>query len=568
MTNNTKIAIVGGLLALVLLLVWMMNGAAPVANTQGKKIVPAVISTNWDDEYDLISKDANGLYMFNYFLKSRLNNTQEVAKIDHIYSLDTLAKNSQPTFVFIGNRFVLTEEEIDSIFAKVENGSKLFLAQHELDEGIYNRLFDNIELSFEYNSLITIKTDQNDYKFHFVFQNDTIANKWRGFKNILTSTTKSHSTFSKIGQLENNIALQRGKGYIYICTNPEVFVNYQLKGNNGFFHSKIWLNRIPEDQNVYWLELGRYKEESEEDYMDEFMNGNDERDDSYLQFIFEQKPLVYAMILLLFGIIIYVIFRAKRTQPAVPYIAKKQNMTTAFADTITSIYFSDRNPYVMLNIQKKNFYNAVQKHFFVDLSKRKEDREIKALAQKSNISESEINELISGFETTVVSSVDDNYLIEISKKQVEFYKRAGMISSKVQDKIEAQEFKLYRNLWLSAILLMGGLSVLFFGFYFLVKAIGVGIIFWPVGAALLTVAVLRMSKPFVIVSKSQIAYISLFGRKKIFATEEIHSIESSEKGTKFRFNGGGILIVNYWELNHTDAKQFKRFVAVQNKLKL
>jgi len=287
-----------------------------------------------------------------------------------------------------------------------------------------------------------------------------------------------------------------------------------------------------------------------------------------LQFIFQQKSLVYAMILLLFGVIMYVVFRAKRTQPAVPYIAKKQNMTTVFANTITSIYFADRNPYVMLNIQKRNFYSAVQKHFFVDLSKRKEDKEIKALAQKSNVSEIEINELISGFETNVVSSVDDNYLIDMSKKQVDFYKRTGMISSKVQEKIEGQSLHLYRNLWLSAILLLGGLAVLFFGFYFLVNAIGVGIIFWPIGATLLTLAVLRMSKPFIIASKSQIVYISLFGRKKIYLTEDIHMIESSEKGTKFRFNGGGILIVNYWELNHTDAKQFKRFVAAQNKLKL
>ena len=568
MTNKTKIAIVGGLLALVVLLVWMMNGTKPEQNVHGKKSVPAIISTNWDDEYDLLSKDANGLYMFNYFLKSRLKRSQEVAKIDHKYSLDTLPKNAHPTFIYVGDRFVLTEEEIDTIFSKVADGSKLFLAQHELDEGIYRRLFDNVELSFDYNSKITVKTEQNSYSFYKVFQNDTISNKWRGFKNVLTSTSSDHKVLSKIGNLESNIVLQWGKGFIYLCATPELFVNYQLKGKDGFGHSKIWLNRIPENENVYWLELGRYKEEPEEDYMDEFMEGDDERDDSYLQFIFQQKSLVYAMILLLFGVIIYVIFRAKRTQPAVPYIGKKQNMTMVFTDTITSIYFADRNPYVMLGIQKKNFYNAVQKHFFVDLSKRKEDREIKALAQKSNISEIEINELINGFETTMVSSVDDNYLIDMSKKQVEFYKRTGMISSKVQEKIEGQEFKLYRNLWLSSLLLMGGLLVLFFGFYFLVNAVGVGIIFWPVGAALLTVAVLRMSKPFVIVSKSQIVYISLFGRKKIYATDDIHSIESSEKGTKFRFNGGGILIVNYWELNHTDAKQFKRFVAVQNKLKL
>src|SRR5690606_32272675 len=137
----------------------------------------------------------------------------------------------------------------------------------------------------------------------------------------------------------------------------------------------------------------------------------------------------------------------------VPYLDKKKNMTLAFTDTITSIYFADRNPYVLLNVQKRNFYEAVQKHFFVDLSKRKEDKEIMTLSQKSNIPASEIAEMIRLFETTEVSKVDENYLIDLAKMQVAFYQKTGMISSRVQAKIEAKEFKLYRNMWISTVLL-------------------------------------------------------------------------------------------------------------------
>lgn len=568
MTTKSKIAIVTTLAGFVLLLVWLSSTGSNPKKQQGKSLVPAKISTNWDDEFELLSKDANGLYLFNYFLKSKLDSKQQVSKIDHHYSLDTIQRHSHPTFIFIGEKLVLNELETDSLLAKVASGSKAFLAQQELNPEFYNRLFDNIELSYNYSTAITIHSEsKKSYTFHSVFQSDTIAHKWRGYKNILTNTISEHKVLSKHGNLENNIALQVGKGYVYLCSNPELFVNFQLKNAEGLNHAKIWLNRIPEDESIYWLELGRFTKPPVYDPWEEQEEGDGKVDDSYLQYIFQQKSLVYAMILLLLGVLLYIIFRAKRTQPIVPYLSKKKNMTLVFADTITSIYFADRNPSVMLDIQKRNFYNAVQKHFFVDLSKRKETKEISILAQKSNVPESEIEDLINGFELNT-PGVDENYLIQQAKKQLSFYRRTGMISQKVQDKIEAREFQLFRSIWISAILLLSGLFTIFLGFYYLVNAIGIGIVFWPIGALLLTVAVLRLSKPLLVVSKSTLTYNPLIGKQKKIEMSDVSAIETSEKGTKFRYDGGRFLIVNYWELNHMDALQFKRFVATQNKLKL
>lgn len=569
MTTNRKIAVVALLVGVVVLFVWLTNSGKNPQQQGGKSLVPAKISTNWDDEFELLSQDANGLYLFNYFLKSTLNKGKHVSKIDHNYSLDTIPRNTSPTFLFIGKKFVLNELEIDSLLARVALGSKVFIAQHELNPEFYNRLFDNIELSYNYAPSIQINSNSTkNYTFFSIFQNDTIANKWRGYRNILSNSYNDHTVLSTHGKLENSIALQLGKGYIYLCTTPELFVNYQLKQSDGLNYSKHWLNRIPSDENVYWLELGRFTKAPINEYEEEETDQEGTADDSYLQFIFQQKTLVYAMILLLFGILLYILFRAKRTQPVVPFISKKKNMTLVFADTITSIYFADRNPSVMLDIQKRNFFNAVQKHFFVDLSKPKEGKEISVLAQKSGLPETEIRELIQGFEKSNEFGIDENYLIQHSKKLQSFYRQTGIISDKIQDRIEARMFQLYRALWLSSILLLGGLFTIFLGFYYLVNAVGIGIVFWPIGALLLTVAVLRMSKPLLLVSKTTISYHPLIRKQKNYELNDISTIETSEKGVKFRFNGGKILIVNYWELNHQDAQQFKRFIALQNKLKL
>ncbi len=560
--------VVGALLVFVVLAVWLMNsGTSPQPG--GKKAVPAVISSKWDDEYELMSKDANGLYLFNYFLKAHLDKGTEVSKIDHQYSLDTLSRKSHATFVFVGEKFILNGGEMDSLLARVAEGSRAFLAQHIMDQHLYNALFDNIELSYDYHFSTKVKAGKHTYSFTYLYQNDTLANKWRGFRNILLANDEKHKTLSTIGHLENNIAIPYGKGWIYLCPNPELFVNYQLKQNAGFYYSRVWLDRFPKGENVYWLELGRFKELPEYDPFEDLMDdGEGDRDDSYLQFIFQNQTLVLALILLLAGILFYVFFRAKRTQPIVPFIGKKKNMTLVFADTITSIYFADRNSYVMLNVQKRNFFEAVQKHFFVDLSKRMDDREIKVLSQKSTIPEAEIQELLKGFETKEVSTVNEQYLIDMARKQVSFYRRAGMISSRVQEKIEAREFRLFRNIWISALLLLIGMGSIMVWFYFLVKAVGVGIMLWPVGIVILTIAILRLSRPLLRVDRESITYYPLFGKAKHHEIVDIYAIETSDRGTKFRFNGGKTLVINYWELNHMDARQFKRFVAVQNKLKL
>lgn len=572
MNNKTKIAVVGIVFAVIALMVWLLSGTRgkqPVHKNQPQKLKPAYVSSTWDDGYyDLTNKDPFGLYLLNFGIKERLNKGVEVSKIDHLYSLDTLKQKNNPTFIFVGEKFILNAEELDSVMAMVERGSKLFLSADVIDKKMYWELFDNVGLSYIYSEHVAVKAGRSKFDFHFILQNDTIAHEWRGYKNLLPVANVKPKALATIGQLESNVVLPYGKGYVYLNPNPDMYTNVQLKSKGGYAHSKIWVNRIPKDQPVYWLELARFKELPEEDFDDFFDEGDGERDDSYLQYIFEKPQLVTAMILAIIGVLLFIVFRAKRTQPMVPFIGKKKNMSLEFADTITSIYFSKRNPYVLLQVQKRNFYNAIQKHFYVDLSKRNDDREIITLSQKSNVHRSEIEELLRGLETTQVSSVDENYLIELTKKQVEFYRRTGMISHRVQAKIDARVFKFYRNYWLSTILILGGIFILLLGMYYLSQSFGIGIVFWPIGIAVITWGSLRLAKPKVEIDDKAIKLHPLFGKPTTYAKEDLIAIQSSGNGARFTFAGNKSANINYWELSRLDAKQFKRFVQTQNKLEL
>ena len=78
---------------------------------------------------------------------------------------------------------------------------------------------------------------------------------------------------------------------------------------------------------------------------------------------------------------------------------------------------------------------------------------------------------------------------------------------------------------------------------------------------LLTFAVLRMSKPLLRVDKESMRYYPLFGKSKEYEIADINAIETSDRGTKFRFNGGKMLIINYWAIDYLVAASAVRCIA-------
>ena len=165
-------------------------------------------------------------------------------------------------------------------------------------------------------------------------------------------------------------------------TTPKAFYNYQLKRKTGFKYSEFVLNQLSPNQDIIILELGRLSDNYGDEDVDEETGDKLKKDDSYLTLLFKNPTLLKAMLLAIIGMLLFVIFRSKRTQPVVPYISQKKDMTLAFADTITSIYFAKRNPYGLLQVQKRNFYSMVQKHFYIDLSRDDKKNAIESLAER------------------------------------------------------------------------------------------------------------------------------------------------------------------------------------------
>ena len=567
MNNNKKIAFVFGLIGFVVLFIWLLENSG--ANPNGMER-PPFTSSNWNRQYQLDDKDPKGLYLFNELLSTHIDKSHHVRRVYEWDQFDTLLKKGdRSTYLFVGNELELLNDEIDTLLTDVTKGSDLVLSFYDMTENVYTRIFKSVSFEYDYAESMTIFAGKKQYELYNIYQTDTVATEWEAFGKF-ELLDSSYSILSSFMEMPNYIKIPHGKGNIYLHADPYFFFNYHLLEKDGFDHANYFINHIPKNQNVYWLEIARKADSYGKSDTDEQDGGNSKEDDSYFKLLFKQPSLMLAMLMVILGFILFLIFRAKRMRPIVPYVEKKKNMTLSFADTITSIYFAKQSPKGLLRVQRKNFYSTVQKHFFVDLSRREveSDREIRILSEKSNVPMEELTLFIQELENRKANEVNDKYIASIAQKQREFYEKTGVISKTIQQRLEKHDKRYNRALWLPTLLILGGIYVILLGFYYLVNSKGIGIILWPIGISSLVMGILRLRKPLVVVSKEKMIVYSMLGKPKEYFLDELSKVHTTPVIVHFYFTQDRTVKINYWEMSSFDKKQFERYVSNLHTLEL
>lgn len=564
MNKQTKIGVVVGIILTMLLMVWLFSSPEEV----GKKKRAKFVSSNWNSRFQVDDKKPMGLYLLTSLTQAHLDSSHAVVPVIDWIDMDSVRTKDKgkKTFFFVGNLFGLISSEVDTLLSEVKSGSTMFLSYNDLTENMYPKFFSEYETQFEYSNQVNVFTDKHKYKMINLFQNDTIATNWMAFNKI--ESLGDHESLSSFMEMSNFIKIKYGKGTLYFHSNPAMFYNYQLKRLHGFKYAEFVLNQLPKSQNVYLLELGRRTDDYGNEDTEDTSGEEGKVDDSYFKLIFQNPELLTALLLSILGIILFIIFRSKRRQPVVPYIEKKKDMTLAFTETITSIYYAKRHPYGLLQVQRKNFYATIHKHFFIDLNRDSDHKILDVLAEKCNMQRSEIDDVVSLLETKEAFSIDDQYITDVNKKMYAFYRKIGVISDKLNERVQAREMIFRRAMLLPAGFILAGISIFIVGSYYLMNSIGVGIVFWPIGILLIALGSIRLSNPYMKVSQDKIVYYSPFGKKYSFDKEALISTELKAKGVILNFKEEKQLIINFWDLSRFDQEQFKRFVSKFHNLEL
>lgn len=558
MANKQRIILGLVIIATMILLVWAFSGGE-----QNSSSKPVYISSNWSKKFQLGDKNPYGLYLFDRVLDAYQDTVADRQVIYQWNEIDTSKSflNKPKTFVFVGNYFGLHDNEMDSLMDHVMAGSDLFLSYNSLTENLFGHLFYGYQMEFDYAETINVYSDTGSYEMVNLYQNDTIAGEWAGFSRL--TAIEDHKPLSTFMELENFVVFGYGKGRVYLHTTPKLFQNYQLKRKDGFDYTSYVMSYLDPQRDVYYLELARLSDNIGDYDVDDQTGSEGKEDSSYLRLIFSNPMLLTAVLLSILGAVLFVVFRSKRMRPVVPYIEPKKDMTIAFTDTITSIYYAKRNPYGILNLMKKNLYNAVHRYFYIDLSNRK-NKEVELLAEKTGIPEKEISELLMMLETKEASSVSDAFVADAQKRQRSFYRRAGIISENIIKTTKERRLILRRGLLVPGLMLLSGLVGVVLGLYYLTAAVAFGIILWPIGTILLVLGGLRISRPYIVIEDGKFNVLGSIYRKQVFDREELTRIEHLKGGVELHF-GEKSVIINYWEMGAFDVEQFKRFIDKMEK---
>ena len=340
---------------LILLSVVVIVMALTVFSSADRKV-------DWEQTYDANSKQPFGLYIFGEQLKHFFS--KRVDRISYT-PYEYLRRNQQKgNYNYIFTTKGIDEVSLKKILSDVRAGSQaLFLNE---DQGLIDTL--KIETDYDYVSKINLQLNSTSYNKPIYLHIEKVFVKVSFFTQLDKERDKalgyvffSEDTKKKI----NFVEVPYGKGKFFLHVGPPIaFTNYFLKENQEVrSYAATVLSYLPEDRPTVWFVPPTQGEDT-------------------LSFIMSQPQLRTAWHLMLLGFVLYLLFKGKRQQRIIPVIEKPKNTTIEFAQSISSLYYQERDATDMVRKKITYFLDQVRQRYYLDTQQINEDFAIK-LANKS-----------------------------------------------------------------------------------------------------------------------------------------------------------------------------------------
>jgi hypothetical protein len=338
---------------------------------------------NWSPTYSVSDKIPFGLYVFNQELRGLLHpdtlqtiNVTPYEFFDDYYNYDTLvnAYSTNGTFVAINNYPNIDDQSVQELLYFASQGNSIFLSMKTLPQMLLDslkldyrsdfELTDNTALWFTNENLGTEKYNLVEGLGSNYFSSiDTLNTTILGYQ----GTDKAFANYIKVPYKQGNFLLH---------LQPAAFTNFHLlKGNHSEYAEKV-LSYIPKG-NIFW-------------YTKDLTDGHISQNP--MRFFFGQPALKAAWYLFLLGMLVFILFNAKRKQRIVPVIVPLENTTIEFTKTIGNLYFQEGNHHNI--IDKKIIYllDKIRREYLLDTTSL-DEKFVQKLQQKTGKNLEDLNQL-------------------------------------------------------------------------------------------------------------------------------------------------------------------------------
>lgn len=522
------------------LVIWFLDSST---DSSGRHIQKRY-SSNWEKTYELKDENPRNIAFFMDLLDVHV--TDSIYNLKYWSDLDSIPNHEEATYLFIGNELGAPDDYYDSILHYADSGATVYLSFNHLTSNLYDRHFEEGAFYWDYSKVLFAWIGDTTVPFYHVYENDTINEDWYSFSEteILDTNYRSY-----MYALKHPFAFyeKHHKGKVHFHSIPDLFENYQVIQPNGYAHACIVLNKIPKDKPVIFLTCGindSSKPVSIYEDEDAESDGAEKEDTSLIQFILKNPVLRLAFLLLIVLLLLYVFFRAKRKEEILPGYSQKRNMSLAFVETLSSIYISRNSPIGVLQVMRKNFYSAMNRHFYVDLS-RKETREqnLEKLIAKVPYDSEKLVDIVNSLDSRK-NNVDNRYLGTTYAKIRAFYIETGIMRPSESFVVSDKEVNLNKRLWPGALVLLKSILLLMKGLMLLAAGGSIGMFLVIPAIVLIYLASRFIRLPLATIQADQLIIYGLVAGKRVislkqtirFTVEKTHVSFECEDGTTFKIN--------------------------------
>jgi hypothetical protein len=208
-------------------------------------------------------------------------------------------------------------------------------------------------------------------------------------------------------QNPNFIRIEYGQGKLYLHSNPTLFTNYFIRDKTGANYAATVLSYLPE-RTTYWDEY--YK--------------SSRRADAALSYVVSEEYLSWAWFLSLSGVVLFLIFKAKRKQRIIPHIKPPTNSSIEFAQTIGSLYLENGDHKGIAEKKIRFFLEYIRTNLGLETTDYDEPF-LKDVSSRSGIHLQEIEFLFREIEQVEKSdSIGSKDLKKLTQQIDQFYKQS------------------------------------------------------------------------------------------------------------------------------------------------
>ncbi|MFO8000276.1 MAG: DUF4350 domain-containing protein [Marinilabilia sp.] len=310
-------------------------------------------------------------------------------------------------FIFINGRIEMNEKDAKKLLKTVSAGSQVFVAA----EHVKGQLADTFDIDYKPH----VVPGQNFYdkdSVGFHFTNDQLRSsfgywhpRWmtRFYFDQYDSARTTVLGHDHRGDV-NFIRVRHGEGFFYFHSNPLVFTNYHLLSRNNSEYIFKALSYLPVRRTVW----------------DEYYKPRSRHQEGLFDYVLNNDSLRMAWYVVVFGILILLVFGARRKQRAIPVVSKPRNTSLSFVDTVAGLYYSRQDH---LDIARKRFtyfLEYIRSRYYINTAAR-ESRVIAEVSGKSGVSERSVAALFNMgnklWRMTQITGED----LEQFNRQIEFF---------------------------------------------------------------------------------------------------------------------------------------------------